>query len=530
MAMLLFPRSADFGEPIHENAYLSRALLGEYLVWTYDRIVESLPANAKVVNHRREAVDVLPLENGKIDVQLDGGFTIHADFVFLTTGHTGCGPDELDRQYAAWAEQGKAGNSHLAYLRNPYPITRLNGISPDASVAICGAGLTAADIVSALTVGVGGRFETVSDRRLQYHPSGREPRLTLYSRQGLPAGGRAINQKGTYGQYKARFFTMDFIDATRRQTISERGTEQLDFDRDLWPALKKEMVYVWRCTIDGVWAEPDTFVPTLEDEQAVERMIAPLGPEPLDSQAHYQDLVRQYLVEDIDNAFGGNVENPAKAAADMLRDVRDNIRLAVDYSGLTPQSHARFLSYWCSISNRLASGPPKERNVELLALIDAGMLQFFAPAPELSFDPERKQFKLSSDRFETPVADYADVVIRAKVDVFDPETSTSPLVRNMLASGTAVPYKNGTFQPSGIDIDKAVNVINSKGASIVNLWGLGYIAEGAVYYTYVLPRPFANSRSLQDAGKTVMAMFAQIDDRLAKGVAATPALDYEEAL
>ncbi|WP_038489137.1 FAD/NAD(P)-binding protein [Janthinobacterium agaricidamnosum] len=514
---------ADVGEPITENAYLSRSLLGVYLTWTYDRILETLPDNVTIRNHRREAVDVAPQANGQIDVELDGGYKFVADFVFLTTGHAGCGPDDVDRQFAAWTAQGQAGNSLLSYVNNPYPITKLSGISPDATVAICGTGLTAADIVSALTVGVDGRFEVLSDQRLQYHPSGREPRIWMYSRQGLPAGGRAINQKGTYGQYKARFFTLSFIDECRQLALQQRGSEQLDFDRDLWPALKKEMAYVLRCTASGIWSEADQFDISPDEEEAVARLVAPLPPHKLNSPEAYREFIREFLVDDISNAFGGNVGNPEKAAADMLRDVRDNIRYAVDYAGLTPASHARFLSYWCSISNRLASGPPKERNIELLALIEAGVVNFFAPGAEVSYDAQRKQFKLSSSHYDDAAAEYADVLIRAKVDVFKPETSTSPLVRNMLAAGTIVPYKNGDFHPSGIAIDKNVNVINSAGASIPNLWGLGYIAEGAVFYTYVLPRPFANSRSLSDAGKVVISMFEQIKKLRAASAAVSDA-------
>jgi hypothetical protein len=108
------------------------------------------------------------------------------------------------------------------------------------------------------------------------------------------------------------------------------------------------------------------------------------------------------------------------------------------------------------------------------------------------------------------------VLIRAKVDLFTPERSSAALIHNLLASGLAVPYQNGDFKPSGIAIDKELNLIDREGQSIMNMWGLGYIAEGSVFYTYVLPRPFSNSRALQDAGKIVISMFEQIQRQISK--------------
>lgn len=501
---------SEAGEEIDENAYLPRSLLGEYLTWAYDELLKSLPAYVSVFNHRREAVEVVPREDRKIEVQLEGGFSIVADFVFLTTGHANCGPDELDLMYEGWVKKGRARNSHLNYYRTPYPISSLNAIGPEAKVAICGTGLTAADAISALTVGVGGKFETISADRYRYIPCGREPEITLYSRQGLPAAGRAINQKGIYGQYKAKFFTLKFVDEQKRK--SESG--KLDWRRDLLPMLKKEMAYVYHCSVTGEWVDPLAYEPSEEDEAAIEDLLYPVKEQYFTDHKEYTKFIRKHLLEDIADCFAGSVDSPRKAAADMLRDIRDNIRYAVDYSGLTPESHRDFLSSWCSISNRIGSGPPKERNIELLALMDAGIVTMFGPRPTLSYNQETDQFSLASTNLLEPAVKNFDVLIRAKVELFKPETSPSPLIANMLKSGVAVPYYNGDFHPGGIDIDVNCNVINWAGESLENLWALGYVVEGPHFYTYVLPRPYANSRSVQDAGKAILSMIQQISSRI----------------
>lgn len=504
---------ADCGEPVDENTYLPRALLGEYLTWVYDKLIGDLPHYVNVVNHRRDAINVTPRIENKFDVKLEGGFVIEADYVFMTMGHSLGGKDAFDLKFETWVNAGKSGNSRLNYFRMPYPISLLNSISSQAKVAICGVGLTATDAISALTLGVGGRFEKVAFDRYKYTPCGREPEIAVFSRQGLPAGGRAVNQKGTYGQYKAKFFTREFVDECRQQNLCERNNAQLDFDRDLWPMLKKEMSYVYSCTAKGEWVPPSDFQSEPEADAAIDLLMVPAAHRTFVDQDEYRRYVRQHLVEDIADCFDGNVNNPRKAAADILRDIRDNIRYAVDYCGLTPESHRRFLSYWCSISNRIASGPPKERNMEMLALIDAGVLSFFGPTPVMAYDQSCNRFTLSTDRFAQPVTESFDVLIRAKVDLFEPQSSPSPLIQNMLASGVITPFKNGDFIPSGIEINETVNVIDRKGAVLSNLWALGYVVEGAHFYTYVLPRSYSNSRGLQDAGRAVVAMVDDILER-----------------
>ncbi|NRR29651.1 FAD/NAD(P)-binding protein [Oxalobacteraceae bacterium] len=507
------------GAEIDENEYVPRTLLGEYFTWVIDQLVENMPDNVTILNHRREAVNVIARDGNRMEVQLQGGFKIDADFVFLTTGHAGCSSDEFDRRFENWVAQGQQRNSHLAYFSAPYPITTLHSISPQATVAICGTGLTSADIVSGLTQGVDGRYEPLGDGRLKYLPSGREPRIVLFSRQGLPSAGRATNQKGIYGQYKSRFFTREFVDATRRQALRERGTRQLDWEHDLLPTVKKEMAYCYHCAETQSWHEAEGYEPSAEHLARVEQIIAPLAGRSFADAQEYDDFMYSFLAADVANSIEGNQRNPEKAAADMLRDIRDFIRYAVDYSGLTPESHRNYLASWCSISNRIASGPPKERNMEMLALIDAGVVTCgLGSHPVMDYDAERAQFRVTSTQFEQPRTEYCDVMIRAKVELLEPETSRSPMIQNMLKSGLAVPYQNGSFKPSGILIDEATNVVNRDGKSVRNLWAMGYIVEGPHFYTYVLPRPFSNSRALQDAGKGVLSMMRQIDARIGADV------------
>lgn len=53
---------------------------------------------------------------------------------------------------------------------------------------------------------------------------------------------------------------------------------------------------------------------------------------------------------------------------------------------------------------------------------------------------------------------------------------------------------NEGYHPGGLDIDQCQHPINRMGEAQTAFWVLGNPAEGANFYTYVLPRPLVNSR------------------------------------
>jgi len=500
------------GRSLDENDYLPRSILGEYLTGVFDQIFYSLPANIKLRHYRCRAENLVERKDGRIDVVLKEDYKLTVDFVFLTIGHS---QNKLDFEEQKVLEKVLACgryNPHLAYFYNPYPMTKLTSISPEATVIVQGIGLTAYDVIAQLTVGRGGKFVANATQSLKYNPSGREPQIMLYSRQSIPFNSRGSNEKGISGQYQAKFFTLQQIAQLRHQAFQIRKTHQLDFFEELYPLLFKEMCYVYEVTKLGVKElNPQLYVPSKEVEEAIDYILNPLKNSHFNDYREFEEFVLKLLQDDIAQAFGGNISNPIKAATDILRDIRDNLRYAVDFGGLTPASHERFLKEICPIINRVAVGPPKERNIELLALLEAGIVKL-GPGPNsrLEFSEQHSKFLLKSTQLSSPSGYSFDVLIKAKVDSFYPTDDKSKLIQNLLKSGMVTPYKNGLFHPGGIAIDEFQNIINRDGKVYKNIWALGILVEGPNFYTYVLPRPFVNSRALQDAGRCVLAMLNQI--------------------
>ena len=71
---------------------------------------------------------------------------------------------------------------------------------------------------------------------------------------------------------------------------------------------------------------------------------------------------------------------PRKAALDVLRDLRNEIRLLVDHGGLSGDSYRDDLQRWYMPLNAyLSIGPPAERIEQFGALMDAGVLEVLGP-------------------------------------------------------------------------------------------------------------------------------------------------------
>lgn len=491
------------GDAITDGDYLPRSLLGEYLVWVCQQIAAALPAGVTLTHHRQRAADLRRQPDGGSVIELESGYLVLSDFVFLTTGHGSNVPSDLDAWLAKFAQDHARYNSKLAFVRQVYPGEQLARIGAGARVAIQGLGLSAHDVIAELTVGRGGEFIEEAGG-LRYIGSGREPRLTLCSRNCLPYAARGVNQKGLDGRHQPRHFTLDAVDALRRQALITRGSSQLDFDRELLPLLKREMGEVYRATPGAA---------AIDDDSVFAELLFPLQARQFASLDYFQRYFRDWLRADLAEAQQGNLRSPAKAATDVLRDVRATLQAAIEHGGLTPASHRKFLNVYHPAINRAAFGPPLRRNQELLALLDAGVIALHAgPGSRIGIDQNDSTYVLSTKFAGGIEKQPVDVVVIARLDAFFPETETSLLIRNLLKRGLCRPYYNGVFHPGGIDINRAGQPLDAHGEVVTNMWALGYPVEGPHYYTHALPRPQMRSRQVLDADRCVAMLVAHLAD------------------
>ena len=503
----------DLGDEISDEDYLPRRLLGEYLSWYFHKIVENLPSGLTVTHNKLRATNVEVVGSEITSIELETGYRLKVDFAFLTTGHGVSKPNDEQVALEQFVEENRSVNSKLLFLRDPYPLIKLSGVDPEATVALQGSGLAAHDIIAELTVGRGGSF-TLTDFGLRYLSSGREPRLFLFSRSGLPFCARAINQKKPGALHRPYFFRPDAIKELRDRAIAQGRGDRLDFDQDVLPLMIKEMAYVHALIKRGCRCEPADYEPSIEDLESIERAIDPLRRLTFKDMQAFSHFIVNYLKADLHEAELGNLTSPIKAAVEVIRDSRECLRLAVEFRGLTPESHMRFDQVHQPMMNRLTFGPPMQRNQELLALIEAGIVEIGAgPSATIRTDAQSHKFIVSS-KFESGLHSIStDVVILGRLDQFRPERDSSILYSNLLARGIVRPFRNGDYHPFGIDIDRDNHPVMRNGTGVRNLWAVGYPVEGAHFFTHALPLPLLKSRHVIDADRCVLGLFQELASR-----------------
>jgi uncharacterized NAD(P)/FAD-binding protein YdhS len=511
-----FPTGHDAGEMVGEHDYLPRSILGEYLSWVFDRTVRALPSDVFLIHHRDRAVDIQSIGAGRLAIRLAQGSEIHSDFVILATGHCERTPTDEDRAFETFTNESATRNHRLVYCSNPYPVDKLQRIAPGTDVAVQGFGLTAYDVISALTVGRGGCFKGTG-KEIRYVPSAREPNIYLFSRQCLPFSARGVNQKGTTGQHRAQFFTREAV-----QRLKERATSwkdgQLDFEAEVLPLLLREMGYAYRTATEQCYLPPEGYHFCPADRSAIESIIDPLRGRRFANHSEFKRFFIEYVVNDLKQAELGNVAGPVKAATDVIRDTRTSLREAVEFAGLTPSSHQTFNEKYIPMMNRISFGPPRQRNFELLALLNAGVVDLAGgPGSYIVTDQGMAKFAIHTDFGDGRETRYVDALVIARLDTFHPERDRSPLIGNLLARGLIRPYWNGAFKPGGIDIDKKGHPITAAGSALPNMWAVGCLVEGPCFYTHALPRRGLSSQFISDADMCVRDMLTQIKERVKVG-------------
>ena len=495
------------------NDYPSRAAHGRYLAEMFDWTESRLNPKTRLFRITDTVTDIDETSSGRLKVFLENDGPIDADEVLLLTGHAQnrIPPGHPAEGWKAFAERQKAVGRNMSYIHLVYPIHEETAhIRPEETVYVIGMGLTAVDVVRTLTIGRGGRFE--KDR---YIPGGKEPKIILASRLGLPYSARGKNQKTDL--YQGTFLTPDAVASIPR----EGG--KIDFTTHLFPLIKKEMALVYYQTLLGErFAERFTLCKTDSERNALisetvpeadrfdwERLENPLkdvvntaGPdEPwFSSLEEYERFVIRYLEKDTAEAVRGNMTSPLKTAIDsVLRDLRDTIRAVVDRGGLTAASHYRFMKDFNRMNNRIAVGPPVESTRNLMILARQGLISFSGPNPSIEIDHETGSFFVES-REVVSSRRSVDHILNGRIHGVDSKNDTSPLFISLFKKGAIRTFTNrdatGTFETGGLDVDDEFHLLDASGNPHPRLCALGIPLEGKFWFNAADARPDVGSNAI----------------------------------
>jgi uncharacterized NAD(P)/FAD-binding protein YdhS len=497
------------GDVIQATDYLPRRLMGEYLAWFYDALISDAPPNLEIVRHYNSATDITPELGGRETVWLSDGSRITVDHVVLTSGHT-------------FNEERAVDAGQVHYLR-PYPVEYFDrAVAPGESIAVAGMGLVGYDLLTALTIGRGGGY-TVHGERLTYVPSGREPDIYFYSRSGVPYCAKSAHGVDPTGDYQPIVCTPEaFKEMTNPSGSPLR--RRVDFRADLLPLLFAEFQVRYyshaaflRSGADAVTSVRDRLQSSWHDgtfDQAVDDLANVYGPfDPVgvlfpdedarfDSSEQYETHVYEMIEADLDQALmpGGS---PVKAAQEVTRILRDQMRSVIEYGGLSMQSFIDFQSNVRGRINRIEAGPPPLRSQQLLALLEAGTVKIpFGPHSQIAPTPDGRAV-IRSTRLAEPTEVTVDHVVRGHLDLPSLARSSSPLLSRLYTKGRLTQFSYDETTVGSVAISEDFHPYDAEGRLQTNLSLLGVLTEGVRYFTHYLPSPRSRLRAVYDAQETV---------------------------
>ncbi|KOV53855.1 FAD binding domain-containing protein [Streptomyces sp. AS58] len=513
------------------DSYPTRAFYGHYLNDCFRRIVAGAPEHVSVRVHTSRAVamaDTHGIPGGPQGVRLANGTRLNElDAIVLAQGHVPSGLTPRQERTATLARI-----HYLTYVTpaNPADVD-LRGIGPGEPVLLRGLGLNFCDYMALLTLGRGGSFHR-KDGRLAYRPSGREPALYASSRRGVPYHARGENQKGPFGRYRPRLLTAEHAAELRARDGDER---RVHFGTDLWPLVCREVESVYYAALlhaHGRGAECDAFterflaVPGDGDTSAVldefrfsaadrwdwERIAQPCRGQRFADRAEFRRWLLDHLRDDLAAARAGNVQGPLKAALDVLRDLRNEIRLAVDHAGLEGDSHRDDLEGWYTPLNAyLSIGPPASRVEEMIALIEAGLLELTGPGTEIRFDTANPSFVAESAVVPGPPV-RSRVLIEARLPEPDLRRTHDPLLRHLLATEQIGPYlvrssRGAAYETGGLAVtERPYHLLDARGRPHPRRFAFGVPTEGVHWVTAAGVRPGVDSVTISDSDAIARAV------------------------
>ncbi|SER10315.1 FAD/NAD(P)-binding protein [Actinokineospora terrae] len=486
------------------DSYPSRAFYGHYLVWVLRRLVVTAPPGVTVRLHDAVAVSVADAADGTQVVTLaDGQVLAGLTSVVLAQGHVDMPIGEQERRFADLAaEHG------LRYLPPSNPADAdLSRIAPGERVGLRGMGLNFFDYMALLTSGRGGTFSR-GPRGLVYTPSGAEPVLIAGSRRGVPYHARGENEKGVSGRHEPLFVTPE--------VIADLRARRAGFTAEVWPLVSKEVtVSYYRALLalrgQDFSAFQRAFVAgadesSLLDEYGIEPaarwdwdlVAKPYAGLEFADPARFREWLLEHLRADVVAARRGNVTDPLKAALDVLRDLRNEIRLVVDHSGIPGESYRTELQRWYTPLNAyLSIGPPTSRIEEMIALVEAGVLRVLGPG--MAVEPRPDGFLLRADGVPGS-AEVVDTLIEARLPEVDIRHTDDTLITHLRTTGGCAPYRIDTYETGGLAVTRRpYRVLDATGTAHPHRYAFGIPTEAVHWVTAAGIRPGVDSVILGDA-------------------------------
>lgn len=479
------------------HGFAPRRLVGKYLTYCFDLLLDHKKDAIKVYQHAAEVSDVKEDAGALLlNYRINGNQSssdLEVDEIMLTTGHSSCKGKlrELENSQES---------ADLNFISFVYPVDKkLSHIREKCTVGIKGLGLTFIDTVLALTEGRGGEFETLETGNLIYRLSGNEPnKIFAFSRSGLSM----IPRKGMegHGSYRPLYFTNKNI---RKRAGADK---KISYREHVLPLFTAEMKYQYYSI---VFEQQDlNFYPVMDLKELNKQIEAFHEKYPKIYRFNFADFFKskpfsepsaelgslaylRYLIKEAEIASESSAFMAAAMTWGKLSEIFNTI---YKFGGMTADSQHIFDAKYRTTLNRISYGPPLRNMKKIMALVETGIVNLdFAENPTVKKLENGWGIYNSQLKFQK-----VHTLIDARIPTIKTAEDWSPLLKNMRKSKLLRPFKiEGvpSYEVGCPEIDREGRAIGPNGTPITNISFYGTPTEGMVYDNDSLSRTRNNFAS-----------------------------------
>lgn len=501
-----------------EQSNPSRALYGEYLRWVYQVVLAHLPDSVEVIEHNSRAIDMhtAPGNTNTDVITLADGTSFSAHATVLATGWVLNADNDEQHQLRA-ASQAE----HLTWISPNNPVEQpVDNIAAEKPVLVRGLGMGFFDLLALCTLGRGGSFDVDPTTRsgLRYRANGKEPHFVVSSRRGYP-----FLPKSDYGSLPPKAHMPRLHNAL--QAVQKQ--ERIDFSIDLAPAIIRDAIQAFYATLCRLAPESiltstedintvldSTPVYVLLDPHGLSGVLARHTTEICNLQPYLHPRVEstqqvaEAMARDIDEALKGS-DSPIKAALWVFASCRKHVGIAGSQGKFMADSATPTLSQIMALGQMVGSGPPLFRSQQLLALVDAGLVEFLGAQPRLTIGSA--EFTLTCGSGVSARQASATTLVDAWLPKPDIRFPADPLSQALFASGRIRPFSiDGVEQGSPETAYTTRRTIRPDGSQDSRLHIIGIPTHAQMPDTTISPMPGTDPIMLQETDKTARSVHAII--------------------
>ncbi|TPR14698.1 FAD/NAD(P)-binding protein [Apilactobacillus timberlakei] len=480
---------------LQENSYVPRAICGVYCTWFFELLKNKISKdnNINLSLHLNQTVNDIQKDSKQFIVKSQKDYTV--DKVVFSLGQQENQLSNTEKSFKKYASE-----NNLTYILPEYADeVDLSSINNQSTVIIRGLGLSFNDYVSRLTKERGGKFIKDENGKLSYHRSGNEPKIFAGSRRGIPYYPKAISQKQFDENYPAYFLTKDNINKYLKDGKLPFEDFQkllrLDVEYHYYTFLiQKDYPKINLESFQNEFLNSDNPIEVVKKSGLSSEamfnwnlILNPAAGIKITNMEDYQEHVKTWLSTVINDARLGSKTGPIIGALEMLRDLRNNIRYVLANNLLSNEDYvSKYKGQFSSNIKFLSMGAPVIRSEELLALINAGIVEILPP---------QMQVIGANHKFITRSAFYGhqiiqgDALIEARTNAPNLNITDNPLLNNLKKNNIIKPQviklADDDVNNSSIDI----NVENDQVKGEPNMFTWGLNTEGLYFVTSAIPRP-----------------------------------------